>query len=63
MSTQHLQLKPHKIRGTATAWWYEEEKGISIVQEHWEAAVHISTDSTTIPWQAIRDALARKDKP
>lgn len=63
MSNHHLQLKAHKIRGTKTAWWYEEEQGISVVQEHWEASVHISTDATMIPWHAIRKALARKDRP
>jgi hypothetical protein len=63
MSTEDMQLRPHKIRGTTSAWWYEDVDGICVVQEHWEGPVHISTDSITIPWRAIRGALKRLDKP
>ncbi len=63
MSTKHLHRKPHKIRGTSTAWWYEEAKGVCVVVEHWEAGNHICTDSTTIPWKSLEGALARKAQP
>jgi len=64
MSNKHLQLTPHAIRGTVTAWWYEEEKGISVVQEFRDknGMLHI-TESILLPWTSIRGALKRKDKP
>jgi len=63
MAKQHLSLSPHSIRGTKTAWWYEEDSGICVVQQHLEAGVHIATVSTVIPWNSLRSALQRKDKP
>jgi hypothetical protein len=54
-----LRLKPHEKSGEPGWWWYEEPKGIRVV---------LSSDFTghrslhvTIRWNAIRNALARKD--
>lgn len=58
MSDKDLSMNPHKIRGMKTAWWYEEEKGICLVVEP-----HDTTQLITIPWDSLRFALKRKDKP
>jgi len=58
MSDNHLQLSPHPIRGTKTAWWYEEENGLCIVVEPAQ-----DTKQITIPWASLRGALRRKDAP
>ena len=58
MSNQHLHRKPHAIRGTQTAWWYEDAKGIYVVVEAVPAIQCI-----TIPWAYLRGALKRKDRP
>lgn len=63
MSEEHLQRKPHAIRGTKMAWWYEQANGICVVQQYREADVHIGTVTTLIPWNSIRSALARREKP
>jgi hypothetical protein len=57
MSTKHLQLKPHAIRDTKTAWWYEENKGIAVIVEPNSQYTHVN-----IPWESLRKALHRKDK-
>ena len=61
MANQDVWLKPHAIRGTKTAWWYEEDHSICVVQQHWGASVHISTVYVTIPWAALRSALQRTE--
>ena len=33
MSTKHLSLKPHGIRGHVDAWWYENSHGIDVIVE------------------------------
>ncbi len=57
MSNKHLKTKSHKIKRLSSVWWYEEPSGIYVVMEP-------STSARTvhIPWRAIRNALARKDK-
>ena len=57
MSTKHLSLKPHGIRGRVDAWWYEDSHGIDVIVEPQKR-----TTTVTIPWRAIRAALERKDK-
>ena len=57
MSDKHLSLKPHSIRNRSDTWWYEDPKGINIVVE----PQHRTTD-ITIPWRAIKNALARKEQ-
>jgi hypothetical protein len=64
MSTKHLQNNPHAIRGDTTAWWYEEEAGVCVVQQYLTPRGTVfGTRSVVIPWRSIRGALARKDKP
>ena len=64
MSNQHLKRTPHKIAHDPTAWWYEEDKGIYVVQEYYRAkdGLYLGTRSVVIPWRAVRAALKRKDK-
>ena len=57
MSDKHLSLKPHNIRNRSDAWWYEESKGINMVVEPQDQTTQI-----TIPWQEIKNALARKER-
>ena len=52
------QRKSHAIRGTKTAWWYEEAKGICVVAESVGP-----TQLIFIPWASLRGALKRKDRP
>jgi hypothetical protein len=65
MSDTHLQLEPHPIRGTESAWWYEDEKGICVVMECRDANGRLLADTlqATIPWRSLRGAVRRKDKP
>lgn len=58
MSNKDLKCEPHAIRGTETAWWYEEEEGVCVVVE-----LAQGTRQITIPWASLRGALKRKDKP
>lgn len=61
MSNKHLQAAPHNQ--SAYQWWYEEPKGICVVQECDIEYSGVKTIvSKVIPWKAIRRALARKDK-
>ena len=64
MSNQHLKRTPHKIAHYPTAWLYEEDKGIYVVQDYYRAkdGLYLWTRSVVIPWNAIRAALKRKDK-
>ena len=64
MSNKHLKLTPHKIAHDPTAWWYEEAKGIFVVQDYYRAkdGLYLGTRSVVIPWRAIRAALKKKDK-
>ena len=64
MSDQHLQLTPNKIAHDPTAWWYEEDKGIWVVQGHYRAkdGLYLGTRIVMIPWRAVRAALKRKDR-
>ena len=64
MSNKHLKLTPHKIAHDPTVKWYEEPKGIWVVQEHYRAkdGLYLGTRSVMIPWRAIRGALKRKDR-
>ena len=64
MSDRHLQLRGHKIAHDPTAWWYEEDKGIWVVQEYYRAkdGLYLGTRSVVIPWRAVRAALKRKDQ-
>jgi hypothetical protein len=59
---KHLLLTPHEIRGNKHAWWYEETKGIEVIVHR--DAINPGTGSAqlVIPWETIRQALARKDK-
>jgi len=63
MSDKHLKLSPQKIRGTTTAWFYEEKAGLTVVQECYSLDHYVGTTSVLIPWRAIRGALARKARP
>ena len=56
MTTDNLKLWPHKIRGTKSAWWYEEDQGVYVIVEP-------TNESKTllITWAALRYALRRKD--
>jgi len=64
MSDAHLHLSSHTLRSTTRAWWYEEAAGICVVQEYWDRHDrYIGMTSVMIPWRAIRQALARKEKP
>lgn len=64
MADKHLSLKPHAIRGTKSAWWYEESKGICLVQECRDVRGGLLADTrqVTIPWDSLRGALKRKDR-
>ena len=64
MSNEHLKPKPHTIAHDPTAWWYEEDKGIWVVQEYYRAkdGLYLGTRSVVIPWRAVRAALKRKDQ-
>ncbi len=62
MSVMDLQLNPHKIRGTTSAWWYEEENGITVVQEYYKDHELVKVLHTVIPWRSIRSALKRLEK-
>ena len=55
MSGKHLKRKPHDIEN---GWWYEENWGISVCVPDKDGRVTIAP----IRWQAIRNALKRKDK-
>jgi hypothetical protein len=64
MSDKHLKLTPHKLADDPTAWWYEEEKGLCVVQQYLtNRGTVFGTRSVVIPWGSIRAALTRKDKP
>lgn len=58
MSEKHLKGTPHKIRGTETAWWYEEPKGLCLVVEC-PGSQGAVTRQITIPWHAILGAVKR----
>jgi len=60
MSNKHLRCQPHAIRGTKTAWWYEEPEGLTFVIEN---VASEGTKQITIHWNYIRAALSRKDRP
>ena len=64
MSNQHLKSTPHTIAHDPTVKWYEEPKGIWVVQEYYRAkdGLYLGTRSVVIPWRAIRAALKRKDQ-
>ena len=42
------------------AWWYEDERGIIVVQEARKPnGEHLSTEQVRIPWEALVRALNR----
>lgn len=51
---KNLNRKPHVI--DEKSWWYEENRGISIIIEP-----HDGTTEKRINWRVIRSALKRKD--
>ena len=59
MANKDLKNEPHHIRGRRTFWWYEEPKGVCLVWEPQNQSRE--TQQATIPWSALRRALARKD--
>ena len=62
MTDFDLRNYPHKLRGTDRTWWYEEPHGITVVHQVYIQEVLNRTDQIKIPWRALRDALARKDR-
>lgn len=62
MADKHLKTSPHHLRGHEDCWWYEEPGGICIVVEAYNGRGEVQTKQRTIPWTAIRNALARKDQ-
>ena len=63
MSDERLKPKPHTIAHDPTVKWYEEDKGICVVQQYrGNTGLVYGTRSVVIPWRAIRAALKRKDK-
>lgn len=52
-----LLLTPHKQ--DKRQWWYEECAGIAVIHECQDC--ERIENLKTIPWRAIRAALARKD--
>lgn len=60
MANKHLHLEPHHV--DQDFWWYEENKGITVVMQlptkdgGWAQTVR------RIPWADIRAALKRKDR-
>jgi hypothetical protein len=66
MSDIHLRRKAHKIRGTKKAWWQERGEGVRVMQQFYTSERpprFYAAESILIPWQALRGALARKDRP
>ena len=62
MANKHLSLKHNQI--VDGCWWYEEEKGITVVVQHTDDNDSYShTQLYLIPWKHIRAALGRKDLP
>ena len=59
MSNKDLSLKPHHIKDTDNAWWYEETKGIELIVQHKVGDIR----NYSISWRTIRGALKRKEKP
>jgi hypothetical protein len=51
--------RPKKINGTA--WWYENLRGIEVVQEY-SNGVQIRTITTRIPWTGLLKAAKRCGK-
>jgi len=54
MSKKHLSLAPQNIN--ENCWYYEEPKGILIIQE-------CNPLQILIPWGKLRASFKRKDKP
>jgi len=51
-------LKPKKIH--EFAWWYEDERGIIVVQEARRPdGTHLSTEQARIPWSKLMKAAKR----
>jgi len=63
MADQHLQRKPHRIRRVKDAWWYEDPKGVYVCTEAHNECGAVSVKCRVIPWESLRGALARLDKP
>ena len=64
MSNRHLKLTLHKLAHDPNAWWYEEDKGICVVQQYrGNTGLVYGTRSVVIPWKVVRSALKRKDQP
>ena len=59
MSKNDLAHYPHKVPGREDIWWYEENGGIYLI---WEPQNQAVTQTATISWSALRQALARKDR-
>ena len=55
MSNEDLLLSPHHSKCFLDWWWYEEPKGICVINR--------IEGSFTIPWASVRAALRRKDSP
>lgn len=51
-------LKSKKIH--ESAWWYEDERGIEVVQEYRRPdGTYLSTGSARIPWSKLLKAAKR----
>jgi hypothetical protein len=51
-------LEPHAIH--EFAWWYEDERGIEVVQESRRPdGTHIATETARISWRALLAAAKR----
>ena len=56
-----LQLGPIKL--SRTAWYYEEPRGITVVQEaRTSDDEHIQTVTSTITWRKLAASLRRKNR-
>ena len=67
MSAKHLLRHSKKVYGlegsASRAWWYEEARGVCVVHEVWVQGVQNHTAELWIPWDRIRGALDRLNKP
>ena len=63
MSDKDLSGKPHTIKGKVDIWWYETPQGIDIITRHFNQNSQSKSQSATIPWRYLRNALNRKEKP
>ncbi|KKL63502.1 hypothetical protein LCGC14_2174420, partial [marine sediment metagenome] len=70
MAKRHMRSQPKMVYADSrsngsdsTARWYEESNGICVVHEVWVQGVLNRTDQLFIPWDRIRSALRRRDRP